>query len=80
MSHTLLLQSPGWTPLHLAAQTGHLEVVRLLLAEGANLEALTNVGAVWDGILVASLTGDDSSLRGDCAPSQQTWQLEAGPL
>ncbi len=36
----------GWTPLFVAAQNGHLEVVRLLLDKGANMEAANNVGAV----------------------------------
>ncbi len=33
----------GVTPLHCAAVTGHVEVVKLLLAAGADLEAQTKV-------------------------------------
>ncbi len=43
--HTSALQD-GWTPVHIAAQYGHLELVRLLLQKGANLDAASNVGAV----------------------------------
>ncbi len=31
----------------MAAQSGQLEVVRLLLGEGANKEAAVKVGAMW---------------------------------
>jgi ankyrin repeat protein len=34
-----LLSSDGWTPLHLAAHFGQLEVVRMLLNKGANVKA-----------------------------------------
>jgi hypothetical protein len=33
----------GWTPLHRASQSGHLEVVEALLAKGADVEAKNNV-------------------------------------
>ncbi len=37
----------GWTPLLVASGKGHLQVVRLLLAQGADKEAIFNqVGAV----------------------------------
>ena len=35
-----------WTPLHFAAQNGHLEVVRLLLERGANVNA-QNTDELW---------------------------------
>jgi ankyrin repeat protein len=31
----------GWTPLHLAAQRGHLAIVKLLVKGGARLDAKT---------------------------------------
>lgn len=34
----------GWTPLHLAAFFGHLEAARLLLAEGADVKAVSRNG------------------------------------
>lgn len=34
-------QSPGATPLHLAAQGGHVRVMDELLARGANIDART---------------------------------------
>ena len=33
----------GWTPLHIAAQQGHLEVVTLLVQAGSNKEAPAEV-------------------------------------
>ena len=34
----------GWVPLHGAAFTGHMEVVELLLANGANMNAKNEDG------------------------------------
>jgi hypothetical protein len=33
----------GWTPLHRASYYGHIEVVRLLLDRGADIQAQTEV-------------------------------------
>ncbi len=33
----------GWTPLHRASSGGHIEVVRLLLDRGADIQAQTKV-------------------------------------
>ena len=35
----------GWTPLHFAADKGHVQVAELLLAKGADIEAKDKVGA-----------------------------------
>lgn len=35
----------SWTPLHVASDKGHLDVVRELLAAGANVDAADNVRA-----------------------------------
>ncbi len=37
----------GATPLHIAAENGQLEMVRLLLSEGSNKETAKKVGAMW---------------------------------
>jgi len=45
----------GWTPLHVAADKGHLEVVKTLVGAGANVNAKDKVGmtpirsAIGDG-------------------------------
>ncbi|KAF2818089.1 ankyrin, partial [Ophiobolus disseminans] len=45
----------GWTPLFLAADSGHLEVVKLLLEKGADFTVPTNDG--WTPLHVASYKG-----------------------
>ena len=35
----ICVQSNGWTPLHMAAWSGHLEVVAALIAANANVDA-----------------------------------------
>ena len=37
----------GQTPLHWASDKGHLDVVKALVASGADVTAKDNVGAVW---------------------------------
>jgi ankyrin repeat protein len=39
----LLVGQIGWTPLHEASYYGHIEVVRLLLDRGADIQAQTEV-------------------------------------
>ena len=39
----------GWTPLHLAAGNGRVEVAEKLLAAGAAVGATSNVRAPWRG-------------------------------
>jgi len=42
----------GWTPLNIAAQNGHVEVVRELLKHGAKLESANNKG--WTLLNIAA--------------------------
>lgn len=42
LSSCCLFQN-GWTPLHLAASTGNANAVRVLLENGANIEAKNSV-------------------------------------
>ena len=37
-------ETDGWTPLHLSAQKGHLEVARALIEAGADVNAKKNDG------------------------------------
>ena len=39
----MVLSQNGWTPLHAAADRGHIELVKLLLSSHAKLNTKTNV-------------------------------------
>lgn len=45
----------GWTPLHAAADAGHTELVKLLVAKGAVIDAKTKVG--WTPLMTAACNG-----------------------
>ena len=51
--------SVGATPLHRAAAAGHVPAIRLLLAEGADIEACDKQGCT--PILVAAQAGQDTA-------------------
>ena len=46
----------GQTPLHLAAQYGHLEIAGLLLQKGATVDACDDAG--WDSLMHAASAGN----------------------
>lgn len=48
----------GWTPLHLAAQSGLFEVCRVLVAAGANVDALDKNGQTPLHVTAAALWGE----------------------
>lgn len=39
------VNAQGWTPLHVAAAGGNVDVIGLLLQHGANVNAASNIGA-----------------------------------
>ena len=44
---TVMFLQDQQTPLHLAAREGHISIVKLLLAEGADVNVMDNVVSVW---------------------------------
>jgi len=53
----------GWTPLHFAAQYGHLDAVRLLLDSGARVAAITLTDFPWTPLLLAIRGGHEEVIR-----------------
>jgi len=54
------INQPGWTPLHYAATGGSLEAIELLLAKGADINALSPNGST-PLMLAAGYGGEDSA-------------------
>lgn len=52
----------GWTPLYVAASSGHVEVTKLLLSSGANIEAVTRSG--WTPLFTAAYQVGGCALAG----------------
>ena len=46
----------GWTPIHIAAMNGHLEVVRLLITSTYNPPIQDSIG--WTPIHIAAMSGN----------------------
>ena len=51
----------GWTPLHLAAGNGHLEVVKLLLEKSADVTVANNGG--WTPLNSAASNGHNEMVK-----------------
>jgi cytohesin len=49
-----------WTPLHLAANNGHLETVKFLVEIGANKDARTNFGLLVE----SGANKEDMTIKG----------------
>ena len=58
MASSLGLQK-GFTPLYMAAQENHLEVVKFLLENGANQNVATEVSPFGSMLCDRSVIGDD---------------------
>jgi uncharacterized protein YerC len=65
--HYRLTLQDGWTPLHIAALNGRLEVVRLLLGKGVNKEAVSKVGCA-------------PAFRAEEHAPDLAWPLDLSPL
>jgi ankyrin repeat protein len=53
---------PGWTPLHYAAASGDEEIVRLLLARGAKVDALSpKASGAYTPMMMAAREGHDGA-------------------
>lgn len=59
MPFSLGLQK-GFTPLYMAAQENHLEVVKFLLENGANQNVATEVSTLGNGLHAGGLQGQDT--------------------
>ena len=50
----------GWTPLYIAAENGHLEVIKLLIKKGADVNKADNCG--WTSLYIATKRKDSKVL------------------
>lgn len=55
------VNKPGWAPLHYAATSGHLEVMRLLLDEHAYIDAASSNGTT--PLMMAALYGTPTAVK-----------------
>ncbi|WP_238551814.1 ankyrin repeat domain-containing protein [Candidatus Symbiobacter mobilis] len=55
------VHKPGWTPLHYAATRGHVDVIRLLLSEGARINAVSPNGTT--PLMMAAYYGTTDAVR-----------------
>ena len=82
------INTPGWTPLIYAAFEGHLDIVDILIARGANPDLLAPNQA--SALMYAArnghievvqrllLAGADATLVNDSGRTAQSWALENG--
>ncbi len=71
-----LVECDGWSPLHLAARNGHLEVTKLLLEHGANLEQRDSRGLTPLDWAAGSEYWDVLEVLGKRADEEQKAKLE----
>lgn len=55
------INKPGWTPLHYASTSGHLEIMRLLLDKHAYIDAASPNGST--PLMMASMYGTSSAVK-----------------
>ena len=78
----------GWTPLYWASDSGHLQMVKLFITNGAEIDKANIVG--WTPLMVASLSGHlevvklliehqaDVHLKDDDGETALYWARERG--
>jgi ankyrin repeat protein len=55
------VNKPGWAPLHYAATGAHIEVMKLLLANSAYIDAASPNGST--PLMMAAMYGNDAAVR-----------------
>jgi|WetSurMetagenome_2_1015567.scaffolds.fasta_scaffold145149_2 uncharacterized protein len=80
---TSKLKHVDWTPMHLAVAEGHKDVVELLLAKGADLNAKTNMGMTPLDLAVSNSREDLAELlhrRGGSAGAEGLYVVGKGVI